>query len=179
MDASKTTALEFIRRAADEVKAEADPVAALEAKVRVLWDSDEDDLCLEVGHELERLGMQRAIALARQEAKAKKYAQSDGRIAEVLDADTRAVGPPLEWRLPNGAQLGAANMADISHAIARHKIKAEAHIGWVKFYSAVKAKMLAAKVYSVGELFSEPELLKISAANGVEHPPSDETGRLT
>lgn len=154
-----------------------DPAGALQQKIKALWDEGLEDEGFMVSTELERLGAVRAIALARLEAVPRKY--KPGKFEESRDesAETRPDGPAHTWKLPNGALLGMANLADIDDAIARHRVKALAHAGWVKFYATVKAKMIAAKVHSVGELFSEPELLTLSVSNGVAAssptPPED------
>lgn len=163
-----SNAADKVRDFAREIVAnqEADPTDALLKRMRTLWDEGEDDLAIGVSDELERLGAQRAIALARREANqnpaSKVHASPPGIGAQVIRRG------PYGWTLPNGSQLNMATVADVEDAIARHKVRAMAHAGWVKFYATVKAKMIAAKVHSVGDLFSEPDLLKLSVANGVE-----------
>lgn len=147
----------------------ADAIDALVERA-VEWEP-EDDAGAAFYAAIVRLGAQRALALARLEARnnsssIKASVQTDATLAARMT--TTANRKVLSWELPNGSQLGAASVADIEDAIAKHRVKALAHAGWVKFYAAVKAKMVAAKVHSVGELFSEPELLKLSAANGVK-----------
>lgn len=158
-------AAEHLKAAAREIVAanDPDPVGALFKRQKDLFESDQDELAISISEELERLGAQRAIALARREASSvpRVHETTPGIGAQVVRRG------PYGWMLPNGSHLNMATVADIEDAIARHKVKALAHAGWVKFYAAVKAKMVAAKVHSVGELFSEPELLQLGTVNGV------------
>lgn len=168
-DANKFDAIAFVRDAAKEVARLPDPVGVIREKVQALWDADRDGDAMAVYDELQRLGAQRAIALARLEAAHSapiKKGQTRGPVAAVSDG-TLAIGSPDEWELPNGSRLSAASVADLDDAIARHKTKALAHIGWVKFYGDVRAKMLSAKVHTVADLFKERDLLAIGVEYGV------------
>lgn len=135
-----------------------------------LWDTDEDELVMSINDVLLELGAERIVALARIEARERKPRRAETsphKEEESRDMLTKADGHVYSWALPNGATLAYASIVDIDDAIAKHRLRAEAHIGWVKFYSAVKAKMLKAKVNLVQDLFLEPELLQLTAVSGV------------
>lgn len=149
-----------------------DTVAAILKELNESFDVD-DEKWSAMNSALLRLGAERAIAMAHMQARARKRASPtpgnhDDRDHHSLAVPRRGI---LDLSLPNGSQLGAATVADIDDAIIQHKVQASAHIGWVKFYAALKAKMVKAKVYSVGELFNEGELLELTSASGIETAP--------
>lgn len=151
-------------------------VEELRAHVRQM---DEDIVA-----ELIRLGCERAIQIAGQEAREPRQRNPQSYVGPRADrkpagysppastgtaiaARLRVVAPLYDWALPNGSQLGAAGVADLDHAVAAHSVKARANMALVKFYARVRDKLLAEKKHTVADVFPERVLVALKAECGV------------
>lgn len=122
-----------------------------------------------------RMGCESAIKRARSEVtrhavhgprKAAGYVPPDGTGAG-LAARLRAIDPAYDWALPNGAQLGEACVADLEHAIGTHKARAAGHIGHIKFYGTLIARMRRAQAHRVSDVLGPRELKQLSDQSGI------------
>jgi hypothetical protein len=141
---------------------------------------EDDEAYGDMVAELMRMGFEAALRLARMETVRNVRGTSGPRMIVPPDwkphenegrgiaARMRVVEPAYSWELPNGAQLGMASVGDLEDAIAAHSVKAHAHIGWVKFYSAVKARVVKEKAHTVSDVLSAPQLLQLKDASGVK-----------
>jgi hypothetical protein len=85
-----------------------------------------------------------------------------------IAARLRQVALGYDWLLPNGAQLGMASLADLDHAIGAHSARARGHVALVRFYTAVRERVRAARVHTVADALGADDLRRLGHANGVQ-----------